>query len=101
MVLATRRRLGAEGDPPLTLAQAESKIDDAIYFAQLAAQHAAPGSAIFQAITDAQAGKKMVHSYIPFFSLGGDPASPGVIARVDAIVSEVRSVVEKPIARKL
>lgn len=89
MVLATRPRLGAEGDAPLTLAQARDKVGDAIYFGQLAAQHAPPGSPIFQAIDDAQEAKDWIEGQIPFFSLGGGPALPNVTAKVEAIVSEV------------
>lgn len=71
------------------MAQARDKVGDAIYFAQLAAQHAPPGHAIFGAITNAEEVKDWIDGQIPFYSLDGGPALPRVTAKVDEIVSQV------------
>lgn len=73
----------------MTMAQASAKVDDAIYFAKLAAQNAPAGHPIFAAIDDANEVKDWIDSQIPFYSLGGGPALPRVTAKVDEIVSEV------------
>jgi hypothetical protein len=81
-------QLGASSDEPMTLRAAAARVQDAIDYAELAAQAAPPGHAIFAALDDAREAKDWINDQIPWFA-GDGPALPTVSAKVADIVSAV------------
>lgn len=80
-------QLGAASEP-MTLRAAAAKVQDAIDYAELAAQAAPAGHAIFQALEDAREAKEWIDDQIPWFA-GDGPALPTVSATVSRVVDAV------------
>lgn len=87
-MLVRRPTLGSD-DAALTLAQASAKVQAAIEFAEIAAQQAPAGDAIFTALDAARATKAAIDGQIPWYSTGDTPASADIVQRANGAVDAI------------